>query len=64
MSLPHLTIKTKHKSFRREERVEGLKYPFEDLSQNVSIVDLLVFHSSGFLYLVQSDILEEYEDCK
>jgi hypothetical protein len=48
ITLPHLTIQTKHILYSIEQSVECTKYKLEDLPQNLLIVHLLFYFGSWF----------------
>jgi len=48
ITLPHLTVRTKHKLSTVEKRLERTKNKLEDIPSNHSIVDLLVLHASWY----------------
>ena len=48
ITLPHPTVRTKHKPSSVEKRVERTKDKPEDLPYNLSIVDLVFLHGSCF----------------
>jgi len=48
ITLPHPTVRTKHKLSSVEKRVERMNNKLEDLSSNLSIVDVLFLHGSCF----------------
>jgi hypothetical protein len=48
ITLPHPIARTKHKLSCVEKRVERTKSRLEDLPEHLLMVDLLLFHGSGF----------------
>jgi hypothetical protein len=49
ITLPHLTIRTKHKLSTVEKRGERIKNNLEDLPYNMSIMAVLIIHGGYFV---------------